>query len=190
MVVGSGQRSSQQASGNSRNTFDQSFPVQFRSVGPALFELHNVPAKEPVSNHKGNIHRPGCPFLQLPEGFLKITFEYVESRTGKTLRRTLKAEDFLWLVLQHVLPKGFRRFRDYGFLHGNAKKLLSLVHLVLRVLMQACVPRPKPAFKCPVCQSPMKIKAFTRLNPGIGITRLKRRNLTADLIIQEDTSPS
>jgi hypothetical protein len=33
-------------------------------------------------------------------------------------------EDFLWLVLQHVLPKGFRRVRDYGFLHGNAKKLL------------------------------------------------------------------
>jgi len=92
----------------------------------------------------------------------KITFEYVESRTDKTLRRTLNAEDFLWLVLQHVLPKGFRRVRDYGFLHGNAKKLLSLVQLVLRVLMQACVPRPRPAFKCPVCQSPMKIKAFTR----------------------------
>lgn len=92
----------------------------------------------------------------------KITFEYVESRTGKTLHRTINGEDFLWLVLQHVLPKGFRRVRDYGFLHGNAKKLLFLVQLVLHVLMQACVPRPRPAFKCPVCQSPMKIKAFTR----------------------------
>lgn len=92
----------------------------------------------------------------------KITFEYVESRTGKTLHRTVKGEDFLWLVLQHVLPKGFRRVRDYGFLHGNAKKLLSLVQLVLHVLMQACAPRPRPAFKCPVCQSPMRIKAFTR----------------------------
>ena len=29
--------------------------------------------------------------------------------------------------MQHVLPKGFRRVRDYGFLHSNAKKLLSLV---------------------------------------------------------------
>jgi hypothetical protein len=92
----------------------------------------------------------------------KITFEYVESRTGKTLHRTVNGEEFLWLVLQHVLPKGFRRVRDYGFLHGNAKKLLFLVQLVLHVLMQACVPRPRPAFKCPVCQSPMKIKAFTR----------------------------
>ena len=91
-----------------------------------------------------------------------ITFKYVESRTGKTLYRTVKGEDFLWLVLQHVLPKGFRRVRDYGFLHGNAKRLLSLIQLVLQVLIQACAPRPRPAFKCPMCQAPMQIKAFTR----------------------------
>lgn len=91
-----------------------------------------------------------------------ITFKYVESRTGKTLHRTVKGHDFLWLVLQHVLPKGFRRVRDYGFLHGNAKKLLSLVQLVLQVLIQACAPRPRPAFSCPVCQAPMKILSIGR----------------------------
>jgi hypothetical protein len=89
-----------------------------------------------------------------------ITFKYVEGRTGKTLHRTIKGHDFVWLVLQHVLPKGFRRVRDYGFLHGNAKKLLSLVQWVLQVLMQACAPRPGPAFLCPVCQAPMKILAI------------------------------
>lgn len=91
-----------------------------------------------------------------------ITFTYVESRTGKTRYRTLKGEDFLWLVLQHVLPKGFRRLRDYGFLHGNAKKLLSLVQMVLQVLIQACAPRPRPAFKCPMCQAPMHVLAVGR----------------------------
>lgn len=91
-----------------------------------------------------------------------ITFKYVESRTGNTLYRTLKGEDFLWLVLQHVLPKGFRRARDYGFLHGNAKKLLSLVQLVLQVLIQTCAPRSRPTFKCPVCQAPMQILATAR----------------------------
>jgi hypothetical protein len=91
-----------------------------------------------------------------------VTFKYVESRTGKTRYRTLKAEDFLWLVMQHVLPKGFRRVRDYGFLHGNAKKLLSLVQLVLQVLIEACTPRSRPVFKCPKCQTPMKIMAFRR----------------------------
>jgi hypothetical protein len=92
----------------------------------------------------------------------KGTFAYVESETGLTKHRTMKAEDFLWHVLQHVLPKGFRRVRDYGFLHGNAKKLLSLVQLVLRVMIEATPPRPRPVFKCPKCKSPMAITAFRR----------------------------
>jgi len=91
-----------------------------------------------------------------------VTFRYVESRTGKTCYRTLKGEDFLWLVLQHVLPKGFRRVRDYGFLHGNAKRLLRLVQLVLQVLIQAACQRPRPFFKCPLCQRPMRILAIGR----------------------------
>jgi hypothetical protein len=60
------------------------------------------------------------------------------------------------------LPKGFRRVRDYGFLHGNAKKLLSLVQLVLQVLIHACSPRPRTVFLCPVCQAPMKILSIGR----------------------------
>jgi len=89
-----------------------------------------------------------------------VTFKYVESRTGKTRYRMLKGEDFLWLVVQHVLPKGFRRVRDYGFLHGNSKKLLSLVQMVLQVLIEVCTPRPRPFFKCPKCEAPMQIMAF------------------------------
>ena len=57
----------------------------------------------------------------------QVTFKYIESRTKKTRFRTLEGEDFLHLIMQHVLPKGFRRVRDYGFLHSNAKKMLSLV---------------------------------------------------------------
>jgi hypothetical protein len=91
-----------------------------------------------------------------------ITFKYVQSRTGETRYSTVKGEDFLWLVLQHVLPKGFRRVRDYGFLHGNAKKLLSLVQMVLHVLIQTCAPRPRPVFRCPKCRAPMLIIAFSR----------------------------
>lgn len=56
--------------------------------------------------------------------------KYTESKTGHTRYRTLAGEDFLQLILRHVLPQGFRRVRDYGFLHGNAKKLLQLVQLI------------------------------------------------------------
>lgn len=92
----------------------------------------------------------------------KVTFSYVESDTGETKYRTLKAEDFLWHLLQHVLPKGFRRVRDYGFLHGNAKKLLSLIQLVLHVMIETGHARQRPVFKCPKCKSPMMITAFRR----------------------------
>jgi hypothetical protein len=97
-----------------------------------------------------------------------VTFKYIESETGKTRFRKLKGEDFCWLVLQHVLPKGFRRVRDYGFLHGNAKKKLRLVQLTLRVIVELIPPRPRPVFNCSHCQAPMNIIGFIQPNwqPG------------------------
>ena len=83
-----------------------------------------------------------------------VTFRYIESRTGQTQTRTLKGEDFVWLVVQHGLPKGFRRVRDFGFLPGNAKKRLRLVQWVLHVMLTSRPPRPRPVFKCPACHSP------------------------------------
>lgn len=98
----------------------------------------------------------------------KVTFSYVDSETEKTEYLTLAAEDFIWRVLQHVLPRGFRRVRDYGFLHGNAKKILALIQLVLRVVITIDPSRPRPVFKCPECKAPMTIAGFRRpvLVPG------------------------
>lgn len=93
----------------------------------------------------------------------RVTFKYIESKTGNTRYRTLKGEDFLKLILQHVLPKGFRRVRDYGFLHGNAKKLLFLVQLILHVAIKGIEQRSRPAFKCPCCKASMVVLGF-RLN--------------------------
>ena len=98
----------------------------------------------------------------------QVTFQYVESKTGKTQTRTLKGEDFLWLILQHVLPKGLRRIRDYGFLHGNAKKLLRLVQLILHVFIGPAMHTPRPVHRCPSCASPMKVLGIIhcRWQPG------------------------
>jgi hypothetical protein len=86
----------------------------------------------------------------------RVTFKYIESKTGNTRYRTLDGEDFLKLILQHVLPKGFRRVRDYGFLHGNAKKLLFLVQLILHVVIKGIKLRPRPVFKCPAVTHPWR----------------------------------
>lgn len=88
----------------------------------------------------------------------RVTFQYTNSNTGKAETRTLTGEAFLHLILQHVLPRGFRRVRDYGFLHANAKKLLALVQLILLVFLQEVLPRSRPVFTCPKCHSPMVIK--------------------------------
>ena len=97
-----------------------------------------------------------------------VTFRYVESDTGHTKYRTETGEDFLHLIMQHVLPKGFRRVRDYGFLHSKAKQLLALVQLVLFVHIPEIDPRPRPVFKCPCCKTPMIIWGFRlgSLEPG------------------------
>ncbi len=92
----------------------------------------------------------------------EVTFKYIESKTGNTKYRTIKGKDFLKLIMQHVLPKGFRRVRDYGFLHGNAKKLLLIVQLILHVVIKEMEKRSRPVFKCPCCKSSMVILGFRR----------------------------
>lgn len=52
----------------------------------------------------------------------RVIFRYIDSDTKQWKIRNESIADFLWLVLQHVLPKGFRRTRDYSFLRSNAKK--------------------------------------------------------------------
>ena len=78
----------------------------------------------------------------------QVTFRYTQN-SGDAKTRTLAGADFLWLFLQHVLPKGFRRTRDYGFLHGNCKRLIQRLHL----LLQVCLPKPKdkPSLCCKHC---------------------------------------
>ena len=94
----------------------------------------------------------------------QVTFRYTEN-TGKVKTRTLPGADFLWLLLQHVLPKGFRRTRDYGFLHSNCKKLILLLRYLFRQSMrQLQIKGKKPPILCQACGGVMAIIA-TRIMP-------------------------
>jgi len=90
----------------------------------------------------------------------KVTFRYVDSTTKKTTTRTLPVLKFLLLILQHVLPKGLQRVRDYGVLSSGARKLRLLIQLLLteftHVLPPSITPiKPKAKRICPCCQHPM-----------------------------------
>ena len=78
--------------------------------------------------------------------------------------RTLRGADVLWLVLQHVLPKGLRRARNFGFLHPNSARAIALLQVLhLRAAPAAAsTPAPTPAstqrptWRC-ACGQPMQV---------------------------------
>jgi hypothetical protein len=89
-----------------------------------------------------------------------ITFRYLDSHTKQYRTRTLSGADFLWLVLQHVLPKGFRRARNYGFLHPNSKRLINLLKLIIghfNATQFQRKNRPRPKIICACCGGLMEI---------------------------------
>jgi len=56
----------------------------------------------------------------------QVRYRLRNAKTGKFEQRTVPGAHFLWLIVQHVLPKGFRRARNFGFLHPNCKRLIAL----------------------------------------------------------------
>lgn len=80
-----------------------------------------------------------------------VTFRYRDSKTGKLEIRTVGGVEFLRLVLQHTLPKGFRRARNYGFLHPNSKRTIALLQLKLKMIFRPYEPTPRPVLRCACC---------------------------------------
>jgi len=103
----------------------------------------------------------------------RVTFRYQNSETKLIETRTLSAVAFLRLILHHVLPKGFRRARNFGFLHPNSG-LVRLVQLLKRVVVLP--PQIRPTVRCKCCGGVMKIVRtrikhwdIRRRSPGVGL---------------------
>ena len=94
----------------------------------------------------------------------QVTYRWRDSKTKKQEQRTVSGVEFLRLVLQHVLPKGFRRARNYGFLHPNSKRLIALLRLLV---FKPCAKPPaesasattteRPKLLCRCCGAAMAI---------------------------------
>ncbi len=87
----------------------------------------------------------------------QVTFRYQNSKTRRMETRTLPGAAFLWLLLQHVLPKGLQRTRNFGFLHPNSKRLIALLRVVFRMTNTKPPQAMRPALACPCCGGAMKI---------------------------------
>ena len=89
----------------------------------------------------------------------QVRYRFRNAKTGQFEQRSLPGADFLWLILQHVLPKGFRRARNFGFLHPNCKRLIALLQVVLK-LDRAPISRwikPRAPILCTCCGASMTI---------------------------------
>jgi hypothetical protein len=97
-----------------------------------------------------------------------VTFRYKDAETKRTETRTVSGAKFLWLILQHVLPKGFRRARNFGFLHPNSKRPIAVLQHFFGVDPKRLLAliKPRPPITCPCCGAAMKIIA-TRIIPAL-----------------------
>jgi hypothetical protein len=100
----------------------------------------------------------------------QVTFRYRDSKTQRIEYRTVSGVRFLWLILQHVLPKGFRRARNFGFLHPNSKRLIALLQYLLgfdpnRALAWV---KQRPQLTCRCCGAVMRI-VRTQIRPAFQI---------------------
>ena len=96
----------------------------------------------------------------------QVTFRYQNSKTRRLETRILSGADFLWLLLRHVLPKRFRRARNFGFLHPNSKRLIRLLRYLLKLDPGRALAwfTKRPSLRCPCCGGEMKI-VRTRILP-------------------------
>ncbi len=143
-------------------------------LNSAGFSLPRLPKKWIVNCRKVGNGLPALKYLSryLYRGVLQdqniigekegeIIFQY-RKNTGKLCTRSLPVLDFIWLVLQHVLPKRFRRLRCYGFLHGGGKLLLKRIQLLLLVVVPELEKAERPDVLCPHCQYAMTFLLILR----------------------------
>jgi hypothetical protein len=96
----------------------------------------------------------------------RVTFRWKDYAHGNKQRKmTLTATEFLRRFVQHILPRGFVRIRQYGFLANRCRA----ANLALGRQLLASTPKPleawpksatdAPTWRCPECGAAMQIGA-------------------------------
>ena len=110
-----------------------------------------------ISNHR---------LVSLAEG--NVTFRWRDSAHNNEQKLlTLSLDEFLRRFLLHLLPKGFVRIRNFGFLANRKRAItlplcLSLLSSPTEATQEAFTPSPCDLWRCPNCGGPMRvIQRFT-----------------------------
>ena len=94
----------------------------------------------------------------------RVTFRWKDYSHGNQQRKmTLSATEFLRRFVQHVLPRGFVRIRQFGLLANRCRKaLLALARSLLDSVAEPVQPPQQASathvsWLCPRCSTPMRI---------------------------------
>jgi hypothetical protein len=71
----------------------------------------------------------------------KVTFRYIDGKTGERKRETLEVDAFIGRFLAQVLPKGLVKVRYYGLLCPSKRHLLKGARSVLALQQGATAPQ-------------------------------------------------
>lgn len=139
-----------------RTVFRQDWVVDVRPAfgGPAqvLRYLGRYTHRVAISNHR-----------LLDFDGERVTFRWKDYAHGKKQRKmTLTATEFLRRFVQHILPRGFVRIRQYGYLANCSRKTgLALARQLLATAHQPREPclssSASQGYRCPRCNGVMGI---------------------------------
>src|SRR5205085_1786739 len=134
----------------------------FGGPGAVLRYLGRYTHRVAISNHRLVAH----------EGD-QVTFRWKDYARGNKQRlMTLSAEEFLRRFVQHVLPRGFVRIRQFGFLANGCRSTLlpvsrQLLAFPSDVRASSNKLPTKVVWKCPHCGAPMHIhEALSAFQPA------------------------
>jgi len=123
----------------------------FGGAGKVLRYLGRYTHRVAISNHR----------LLAFDGE-RVTFRWKDyARGNKQRQMTLTAIEFLRRFLQHVLPRGFVRIRQFGFLANSCRT--ARLRLIRQLLPQPREPPSPPVasetrtWNCPRCGGQMRI---------------------------------
>ena len=91
-----------------------------------------------------------------------VSYKWTHRQSGQTRITRVKGHEFLRLFLQHVLPRGFRRVRHFGFLSAAAKERYERLRSLLRAGAITLILPEKTAVCCEACGQAMTFLRATR----------------------------
>lgn len=145
---------------------EQSWRCDVKPVGSGLRAVRYLAryvSKSAISNPQLRSHYGG-----------RVTYSYTPNDgNNRSKQRTVEAHEFMREVLQHALPKGFKRVRYFGWQHPSAKTRGEHVKLLLGKPLnyQQKSTEPKATkLSCRACQS-QRVKPTRELTPLRGLLK-------------------